>query len=276
MQRIDSHQHFWKYDAVRDHWMTDEMDVIRQDFLPDDLQPILQNNNIDGCVTVQASQTEAENTFLLDLAARYPFIRGIVGWVDLQADDLPERLWYYSTQPTLKGFRHVFQSEPRRDLMLTPAFKRGIRSLQQFGYTYDILIYPDQISYSRELIATFPEQKFVIDHLAKPYIKEGKIDEWRADIQAIARYPNTWCKLSGFVTEADWEGWKKQDFDPYFGVVMDAFGVNRVLFGSDWPVCQLTASYSEVLEVLKDYFSAFSQKEQDKIFGGNAITFYNL
>jgi L-fuconolactonase len=176
----------------------------------------------------------------------------------------------------VKGFRHVLQGEPQRDLMLNPGFKRGIEALQQYGFTYDILIFPDQVKFSDELVAFFPEQKFVIDHIAKPYIKRKEIDEWKKDMENIAKHENVYCKISGMVTEADWKTWKKEDFEPYLDVVVNAFGTNRILFGSDWPVCLVAASYQEMLAIVKDYFASFSKDEQEQFFGLNAIRFYNL
>ena len=275
MKTIDAHQHFWKFDPVRDNWITDEMSVIQKDFFPDDLKPVLQQNGFDGCVAVQASQSEEETDFLVTLAKQNDFIKGVVGWVDLQADDIEERLTKYKSTP-VKGFRHVLQGEPQRDLMLKPEFKRGIAALQKHGFTYDILIFPDQVKFSDELAASFPEQKFVIDHIAKPYIKRREIDEWKKDMEQIAKHGNVYCKISGMVTEADWKGWKKDDFKPYLDVVVNAFGMDRILFGSDWPVCLVAASYRQMLAIVKDYFASFPENEQEQFFGLNAIRFYNL
>jgi L-fuconolactonase len=276
MQRIDAHQHFWKYDPVRDSWITDQMSRLRNDFLPQELGSILKQNGFDGTVSVQADQSELENSFLLANAEKFDFIKGVVGWIDLQADNIEERLSFYKSFEKLKGFRHILQSAPDRDLMLHPSFKNGIGQLQRYGFTYDILIFPDQIRYASELIAAFPEQKFVVDHLAKPYIKFRKTGQWEKDIREMAAYPNAYCKISGFVTEADWDNWKADDIKPYIDVVVDAFGTGRLMFGSDWPVCLVAADYEEVLGVVQTYFSSFSQNEQDKVFGQNAIEFYNL
>jgi L-fuconolactonase len=276
VKRIDAHQHFWKFDPVRDSWITGEMSVIQKDFFPDDLKPLLQQNSFDGCVAVQASQSEEETEFLISLANQNDFIKGVVGWVDLQAIDVEERLAKYKSIPVVKGFRHVLQGEPQRDLMLKPEFKRGIVALQTYGFTYDILIFPDQIKFSDELVSSFPEEKFVIDHIAKPYIKRKEIDEWKKDMERITEHENVYCKISGMVTEADWKEWKKEDFKPYLDVVVNAFGTNRILFGSDWPVCLVAASYEAMLAIVTDYFSAFSKEEQERFFGLNAIRFYNL
>lgn len=276
MLRIDAHQHFWKFDAVRDRWITDEMAVIQRDFLPHDLHPVLQKNNIDGCVVVQSDQSEEENVFQLNNAENNDFIKGIVGWVDLQADDAEERLAYYSRFAKMKGFRHVLQAETNRSFMLQPKFKNGISKLEKYNFTYDILIFSDQLKFLPELVSSFPNQKFVIDHIAKPLIKEGKTDEWKKGIQAVAEYKNVWCKISGLVTEANWKLWKPENFTPYLDVITDAFGTKRIMFGSDWPVCLVAASYTETLKIVKDYFSSFSIYEQDAFFGGNASSFYNF
>jgi L-fuconolactonase len=276
MQRIDSHQHFWVFDPVRDSWITDDMAVIQRDFLPADLWPVLHANHMDGCVAVQADQSEAQNDFLLQLAAANPFIKGIVGWVDLRADNVEERLTYYSQFKLMKGFRHVLQGEEDRALMLKPEFMRGISLLQKFGFTYDILIFPDQLQYIPEFVAAFPEQKFVIDHLAKPYIKDKKIDQWAADMQAVAKFSNVWCKVSGMVTEADWKLWKPFDFKPYIDVVFDAFGIDRVMFGSDWPVCQVAANYHDMAAIVHQYTMEMPPAQQAKFWGKNAADFYNL
>ena len=274
--KIDTHQHFWQYNPVRDAWITEEMKVIQRDFLPSDLEPLLRQTGFDGCVAVQADQSENETAFLLQLAGENDFIKGVVGWIDLQARNISERLEYYTQFEKLKGFRHILQAEPRRDLMLTAHFQRGIRLLNQYNFTYDILIYPDQLPYIKTFVAGFPEQPFVIDHLAKPNIKERTIDEWKKNIADVARFENVYCKVSGMVTEADWRNWQKEDFRPYMDVVVEAFGPDRLLFGSDWPVCLLAAGYGEVLSICEDYFSGFSADEKTKIFRDNAIKFYQL
>lgn len=276
MLRIDSHQHFWKYDAVKYDWISVEMEVLKKDFLPADLKPILQENTIDGCVAVQAHQSEEETNLLLDLASKNDFIKGVVGWIDLQAENIEERLAFYQQYKKLKGFRHVLQGEAKRDLMLQPEFKRGIRLLKKYNYTYDILILPDQFVFANELVKEFPEQKFVVDHIAKPYIRDKKIGDWKRDMTAITKCENVFCKISGMVTEADWKHWKKEEMVPYLDVVVNAFGTNRIMYGSDWPVCLVAASYAEVLQIVKGYFTAFSKQEQDLFFGGNAIKFYDL
>jgi L-fuconolactonase len=276
MLRIDAHQHFWVFDPVRDSWITDDMSRIQRNFLPADLEHTLKQNGMDGCVAVQADQTEEQNEFLLHLTEGNDFIKGVVGWVDLRAADIEERLQQHSHTKLLKGFRHVLQGEANRALMLEPDFRQGISLLNKYGFTYDILIFPDQLKYAEKLVKAFPDQKFVLDHIAKPYIKDSKIDSWAAEIAQLAQHQNVWCKLSGMVTEADWANWTNDTFKRYLDVVFEAFGPQRLMFGSDWPVCLVAGEYSQVKEVVSNYTAQLSPTELDAIFGGNAITFYNL
>lgn len=272
---IDSHQHFWKYNQVRDAWIDESMKVIRRDFLPEDLRPILKDNAIDGCIAVQADQSETETEFLLNLAKNNPEIKGVVGWVDLRAANVEERLAYYSKNPIFKGVRHIVQAESET-FVLQEDFQKGIGKLAKFGLTYDILVTPNQLENVCKLIDKFPNQKFVLDHLGKPYIKNGKIENWEENIRKLTKFTNVSCKLSGFVTEADWGNWKVDNFKVYFDVIFEAFGVDRILFGSDWPVCQLAAEYKEVVQIVDNYIGKFSTIQQNKIMGENAVEFYNL
>jgi len=276
MGAIDAHQHFWKYNPVRDSWITDDMAVIKKDLLPHDLEKILQQNNFDGSVVVQSGQSEEENEFQLKNAAENDFIKGIVGWVDLRANDLEERLAYYRSFKKIKGFRHVLQAEAKRDLMLTPEFMNGISKLKAFGFTYDILIFHDQVQYIPQFVSAFPNQKFVIDHIAKPNIRDKKIEDWGKGIKKIARYENVYCKISGMVTEADWHSWAAEDFTPYLDIIVNNFGIQRIMYGSDWPVCLLAGSYEKMLSIVRNYFSSYSKDEQDLFFGENATQFYEL
>ncbi len=276
MLRIDAHQHFWKFDPVRDSWINEEMKQIQRDFLPGDLAPVLQRNRIDGCVAVQSDQSLKENDFHLRLAADNHFIKGIVGWVDLQSDNIEEQLQELSRFKKIKGFRHVLQAEPDPDFMLRSAFIRGIRHLRQFNFTYDILIYPKHLGYAKQLVADFPDQRFVIDHLAKPLIKSQVITGWKEEMEAIALHKNVSCKISGMVTEADWKRWQKEDFNIYLDTVFEAFGSKRIMFGSDWPVCLVAASYEKMMEIVTDYTANLSTNEQADFWGGNAIEIYNL
>lgn len=271
--RIDSHQHFWRYNAARDTWITDEMSVLKRDFLPRDLLPVLEANGLDGCVAVQADQSEQETRFLLDLAEQHSEIIGVVGWVDLCAPDVADRLAHFSQFPRLCGFRHVVQAEPDDRFMLRDDFQRGIAELHPFGFTYDILIYPRQLPAAIELVSRFPRQMFVVDHIAKPPIRSGELQPWSERMTELARHPNVHCKVSGMVTEADWYNWKPEHFRIYLDVVFTTFGPSRLMFGSDWPVCLLAASYREVKELLFSYTSVLPQA-QEKIFGLNAKEFY--
>lgn len=275
MPRIDSHQHFWTFDPVRDAWITDDMAVIQHNFYPQDLEPILAENDMDGCVAVQADQSEAETEFLIAMAKSSPIVKGVVGWIDLQADNLEERLQYYQQQSIVKGFRHVLQAEAG-EFMLGEKFMQGIGMLHQYGFTYDVLIKHGQLSHAEKLVAAFPQQKFVIDHLAKPAIKAQEMDQWAQDITAIAKHRNVYCKVSGFCTEADWDNWQSADVKPYLDVVFNAFGILRLMFGSDWPVCLLAGGYSKTIDCLNQYLEPFSDTDTDKFWGGNAVSFYNL
>lgn len=285
MLRIDAHQHFWKYDPVRDSWIGEDMALLRRDFFPADLHPSLEEQALDGCVVVQVDQSPTENAFLLEQASAHSFIKGVVGWVNLQADDIEEQLAHYRGFPLLKGFRHIVQGEAERAFMLRPAFQRGIGLLNRYGFTYDILIYPDQFPFATELARIFPDQPMVLDHVGKPDIKgfaarktsgPGGLPAWKKEIRSLASCDNVWCKVSGMVTEADWKTWQPEDFKPFLDEVVEAFGPKRLLFGSDWPVCLLAASYEDTARIVQDYFAAFSLDEKASIFGGNASAFYHL
>lgn len=276
MLKIDSHQHFWIYDSVRDSWITDDMAVLRADYMPSTLLPELQQHHFDGCVVVQSDQSPAENLFQLKNAENHSFVKGVVGWVDLQAVAIEDQLADLKQHAKLKGFRHILQGEKDRALMLKPEFLNGISKLQAHGYTYDILIFPDQLKYATELAIKFPDQPFVLDHIAKPDIKAGTIEEWKKDIIALADCQNVSCKVSGMVTEADWKHWTEADFTPYLDVVFEAFGIERVMYGSDWPVCLVAASYQQTLGLMEVYTSQLSSVEQGLFWGGNATKFYNL
>jgi L-fuconolactonase len=273
---IDAHQHFWHYDPSKHVWMNDSMSVLKTDYLPTDLAPLLQNCGLNGCVAVQANQAEEENTFLLSLAEKHDFMKGIVGWVDLQSDTVESRLEYYKKFPLMKGFRHVIHDETDINFMLRPAFVRGISHLKKYDYTYDILIFEKHLPNTLELVEALSEQPFVIDHIAKPLIKRGEIKTWEKTLKAVAAHENVSCKISGMVTEADWKNWKPTDFAPYLDTVVEVFGIDRLMYGSDWPVCTLAASYETQFGIVKDYFSKFSKTEQAQFFGGNAVKFYNL
>ena len=273
---IDSHQHFWHYDSSKHVWMDNRMDIIKQDFLPTALFPHLQNCGLGACVAVQANQSEVENEFLLNLTEKNHFIRGIVGWIDLRAENVEVRLEYYKQFSKIKGFRHVIHDEPELDFMLEKAFMKGVSKLKDFDYTYDILIFEKHLPNTIKFIGALPDQPFVIDHIAKPLIKQQITENWASNIKQVAEFENVYCKISALTTEADWANWKKEDFTKYLDTVVQTFGTDRIMYGSDWPVCQLAATYEQQFDIVKEYFSSFSQEEQDKFFGTNAIKFYKL
>ena len=275
MKKIDSHQHFWKYNPAVHDWISEEMKLIRKDFLPEALEPILIENGFEGCVAVQADQSVEETNFLIELSNKNSFMKGVVGWVDLKAVNILERLAHYHQFPIVKGFRHILQGEDP-EYMLQKDFLNGIAALHPFKFTYDLLLFPRHLPNAIQLVKKNPEQLFVIDHIAKPNIKEGYINDWKKDIQTIAQFPNVFCKLSGMVTEANWINWNKESLFPYLDVVTECFGVNRLLFGSDWPVCLVAASYEKMIHPINEYFANFSLENQESIFGKNAIQFYHL
>jgi Predicted metal-dependent hydrolase of the TIM-barrel fold len=272
---IDSHVHFWKYDKKRYDWIDTSMKTLRQDYLPAHFSLTRQRNGIEGVVAVQAVQEELETHFLVELAKSHPEIKGVVGWVDLQADNIEERLQYFLQYPIIKGYRHVVQGEPL-DFMARPNFRRGVRALIPYNYTYDILIYHYQLQPAIDFVQAFPDIKLVIDHCAKPDIRNRNIDEWKLLMKEIAQAPNVCCKLSGLFTEANWKEWSAGDFYPYLDVVFEAFGTDRLLYGSDWPVMLLSGIYVQWKSLLEKYMENFPAEEKEKVFALNAINFYNL
>lgn len=273
---IDAHQHFWYYNPIKHDWINDDMAIIQKDFLPKDLLEVYAKNGIDGCIAVQADQAEGETEFLLTLAEEYDFIKAVVGWVDLCAPNIEERLTYFSHFPKLKGFRHIVQAEPDPQFMLQQSFQHGISCLQQYNFTYDILIFPTQLEAALQLVKNFPQQKFVIDHIAKPYIKKGELTGWEKYMRDLGKCNNVWCKISGMVTEADWDKWVYTDFVPYLDVVFEAFSNDRIMFGSDWPVCLIGGNYQKVKGIIEKYMHNLSSEIQGKIWGSNTLDFYNI
>ncbi len=280
--RVDAHQHFWVYAPAEYPWIEDDLALLRRDFLPEHLAPVLATGAIDATVLVQARQSLAETRFLLKLARERDFVAGVVGWVDLCCPDadaerrLEETLIAFADDPHLRGVRHIVQDEPDDAFVLRPDFQRGVRQLARFGLTYDLLVYPRQLASARAFVEAFPEQPFVLDHAAKPRIKDGLLMPWREELRALARHPNVCCKLSGLVTEAHWSSWRAEDFAPYLDVIYEAFGEERVLFGSDWPVCTLAASYEQVQGLLTGWAAGLSENAREKLFGLNAARFYSL
>jgi L-fuconolactonase len=285
--KIDAHQHFWRYSPEDYPWIGTGMERIARDFLVADLEAVARPEGVAGSVAVQARQSLAETRWLLELAAAHPFIRGVVGWVDLRSERVGEQLAEFAGQGsdrTFVGVRHVVQDEPDPRFLLGEAFVRGLRQLQAvsglarhaFGLTYDLLLYPPQLPAAETLAGMLPEQPFILDHLAKPRVKTGEIAEWRRDIEALARHENVSCKVSGLVTEAAWQGWKPADFRPYLDVVLAAFRPERLMVGSDWPVCLVAGSYAEVAGIAREFFSGLTPAEQEQIAGGTARRIYGL
>ena len=273
---IDAHQHFWKYDAQEYAWISDELAPLKRDFLPEELLQLLNKEKISGAISVQARQSEKENEFLLNHAKGNPFIKGVVGWIDLRSEKVEERLSFYRNFPILKGFRHVVQDEKDPEFMLHPAFLQGIEQLIKYGYCYDILVYARQLPQVLAFLNHFPDKPFIIDHLAKPDIKQGGFTSWQADMRKIAAFPKVLIKVSGMITEADWHDWKKEDFYPYLDELVLSFGVERLCYGSDWPVCNLAGNYSLQWDIVKSYFSTFNPSDINKVMGWNTQRFYHL
>jgi L-fucono-1,5-lactonase len=274
--RLDSHQHFWRYKPDEHTWMSAQMDSLKRDFLPNDLAPLLSSLGFDGCVAVQARQCLEETRWLLELAEEHDFIAGVVGWVDLRSDRLAQQLQRFATHSKFSGVRHVVHDETDHAFMLQPAFRRGIAQLRDFNLTYDLLLFPKHLPVAIELAREFPEQPFVLDHIAKPLIKEGGLSPWRDDLCELASFPNIYCKLSGMVTEAEWGRWNPEIFQPYLDVVFDAFGPSRLMIGSDWPVCTLSADYSVTMCLVLSYLQQFSSEIQSAILGDNCARFYRI
>jgi L-fuconolactonase len=273
--RLDSHQHFWSYDERLYPWIP-KGSPLHRDWLPDDLAPLLAKTGLEGSIAVQARQSIEESRWLLNLAERHPLIKGVVGWVDLQSDTVEVELTELTKQSKFLGVRHVVQDEPDVNFMLRPAFLRGIGRLKQFNLTYDILIFPKQLPAAIELVKRFPDQSFVLDHIAKPLIRDGAISPWREQIRELAAMQNLLCKVSGMITEADHAKWKLSDFRPYLDIAFEAFGEDRLMFGSDWPVCLLAGSYERVFGLVDNYARQKSNGARDKLFGGNAARFYRV
>ena len=272
---IDSHQHFWNYDPIKDAWIDASMKVIRRDFLPKDLKPLLEKNGIDGCIAVQADQSENETDFLLSCAQKNKFIKGVVGWLDLTSENLESRLDHYAKNPFFKGLRHIVQAE-KDDYLLRDDVQKGISKLANYNLTYDILVFPSQLTAAIALVKKFPNQQFILDHIAKPNISNSMDELWKSNIIELSKSQNVSCKLSGLVTETNNYTFNDIDFNPYMDVIFQSFGPKRILFGSDWPVCLLAANYKKVYDLIFDYLDNHSTEIKTQIFGLNAIKIYNL
>jgi L-fuconolactonase len=274
--KLDSHQHFWQYSPDQYPWIDSSKEILARDYLPADLEPLLRATGFDGCIAVQARQTLEETRWLLKIAGESPIVKGVVGWVDLRGPGLESELRELCVQPGLVGLRHVLQDEADDEFMLRPEFLGGIEKLSSFDLAYDILVFPKQLPAAIKLAKKFPKQRFVLDHIGKPRIKEGAFDPWREDIRELAHQGNVSCKVSGVITEASWTAWEPADITPYFDTVFESFDEDRLLFGSDWPVCLLAGSYRAVFQLARDYLRQFSAGAQDKFFGLNAAQIYRL
>jgi L-fuconolactonase len=273
---IDVHHHLWRYNPDDYGWMDGSMEILRRDYLPGELEGQLDQCGVAGTVVVQARQKTEETAWLLRLAEEHGFIKAVVGWVDLQSVELNRQLETFAPHPKLAGVRHVIQDEPDDGFMLRPEFLKGIEKLQQYRLSYDLLLFPRHLKRAAQLAGMFPDQWFVLDHIGKPPVRDGTLQPWQDDLAALAACPNVWCKVSGMVTEADHKHWRYEDLVPYLDVVTEAFGTDRIMLGSDWPVCLLAGDYSQVMDVGRRYFSGFGEEERKRIFSGNCKIFYNI
>ena len=274
-KRVDAHQHFWRYTDAEFGWINDGMAVIRRDFLPSDLKPVLDESGIHATVAVQARQSLEETEWLLALAKKSPWIEGVVGWVPLIDSDVEATLEKLASNVQLKGVRHVLQAEA--DAYMERAdFNSGLRLLRKFALTYDLLVFEHQLPAAIALVDRHPDQPIVLDHLAKPRIAAHELEPWRTNIRELARRPHVCCKLSGMVTEADFTAWTADDMLPYIETALEAFGPARLMFGSDWPVCTVASTYRRWVDTIQRSIESLSQTERDQIVGLTAASFYKL
>ena len=274
--KIDSHHHFWNYDPVEYSWMNEDMGVLKRDFGPSHLKKEINAAEIDGVVSVQASQSLGETDALLEHALAEEFVRGVVGWFPLAEDNVAEIIDPYADNALLKGVRHVVQDEPDDRFILGEAFNRGVSCLEEFGLVYDILIYERQLAPSIEFVDRHPDLVFVLDHVAKPRIGDNVMEPWAALMKQMAERPNVSCKLSGMATEGNWENWTEEQLVSYMEVALDAFGPNRMMFGSDWPVALLAIDYQRWVGIVRQFISTLSEDEQAAVEGGTACRVYGL
>ena len=275
-ETIDAHHHLWRYTPAEYAWIDDAMGALRRDFLPSDLGRAMAEADVDGTVVVQARQTMEETRWLLDLAEETEAIRGVVGWAPIAGEEFPGVMEEFESRPKLKGLRHVIQGEKDEHYILREDFNSGMRCLRGSGLVYDILILARHLPQTIEFVDEHPEQVFVLDHLAKPLIKEGVLEPWASQMRELGRRDNVWCKVSGMVTEADWERWDEAALRPYLDTAVEAFGPERLMVGSDWPVCLVASEYGRWFEVLRRYFAGFGEEERAAVFGGNAVGVYGL
>lgn len=276
VETIDAHHHLWRYTPEEYGWIDEEMKDLRRDFLPADLTAAMATAGIDGTVAVQARQTMAETHWLLDLADKTDAIRGVVGWADIAGEEFPGCMEEFDGRAKLKGLRHVIQGEKDEHYILREDFNSGIRTLLGSGLVYEILIYERHLPDTIYFVDEHPEQVFVLDHVAKPLIAGGVLEPWAARMRELGLRENVWCKLSGMVTEADWKNWTPETLKPYLDVAVEAFGPERLMAGSDWPVCLVASEYARWFEVLRTYFAGFSEADRAAVFGGTAIGVYQL
>jgi len=272
---IDSHVHVWKYNKAEFPWIDGNMKILQKDYLPLDLELTLKRNNVNGCIAVQAAPAEVETRFLAELANTHSIIKGVVGWTDLKADNVEKKLSELEEYPSIVGIRHIVQSEPD-DFLYDEKFRAGVSLLKKFGYTYDLLIYPKQLKAAVDFVRAFPEQSFILDHCAKPDVKNKEMEEWRKGITDLAMFPNVSCKLSGLITETKWKEWSPADFYPYLDVVFESFGIERLMWGSDWPVMLLSGIYVQWKSLLEKYIENYLPEEKEAVFEMNALKIYRL
>jgi L-fuconolactonase len=274
--RIDAHQHFWKYNPIKHSWISDEMSAIRKDFGPVDLYQVLQETKLDGSIAVQVDETTDETSYLFDLAAENKFIKAVVGWVDLRSEGIEERLQVFQNQSKLAGFRAIMQGQEDDAYLSNPVFLKNIKLLAKYDYTYDLLIFHNQLPSLIRFTDKLPDNKLILDHIAKPDIKNRNIKAWKENIKILAAHPNIYCKLSGIITEADVKRWTYDDIIPYIETVAEYFGVDRICFGSDWPVCLVAGTYHQVYDTIDKFSAQLNKQDREKLFGDNTAKFYNL
>lgn len=272
---IDSHVHFWKYDKKTYAWIDSSMKDLQKDYLPEHLQTTLKRNGVDAIIAVQADQSELDTHFMVEMAKTHAFIKGVVGWTDLKSEDLEKRLEYFSQYSIIKGWRHIVQGEPD-GFLADPQFRRAMPLLQQYNYTYDVLVYERQLPQAVDFVQAFPENKFILDHAGKPDIRSAEITAWEKNIRTIATHPNVYCKLSGLFTEAKWKQWSAAEFYPYLDILFDAFGSNRLLWGSDWPVMLLSGIYVQWKSLVEKYMEKHTEEEREAVFGETAVEVYGI
>ncbi len=276
MQIIDAHQHFWNYHPQKQSWIGDDMSIIQKDFLPKDFKIVLEKNNVESCISIQVDQNKEETLFQIDCAKHNDFINGVVGWVNLFENNCIDReLDFYKQHPIVKGFRHILQGGAE-GLMLQKSFISNLNKLAKNDFTYDLLVYHNQLNEANVLLKEVPDLPFVLNHIGKPDIKGQNIDEWGRQIKIIAKHQNLFCKISGLTTEATWNHWNETELIPYLDIIVENFGTNRIIFGSDWPVCLVSTSYERWLNLLKTYFFDFTENEKNNFFYNNCKTFYKI